>query len=161
MEHHLILIREMDQQMSGSGCCGRVEGDLRGWVGAGSECFFPGRRALMDRFGAVYRAVKAEFGPAVRVTVVDPRNQISLVPMVVRDAFRYRVPALTAARSLLSASVCSALFDGQLLFRREVPPVAQVLDLIRGRWEIAAVGAPPGGATGTGPDGQGSAGRLD
>lgn len=160
MEHHLILIREIDQQMSGSGCCGRVEGDLRQWVGEDERCFFPERRALMDRFGVVYRAVKAEFGEEVRVTVVDPRNQISLVPMVVRDALRYRVPALTALQSVLSASVCSALFDGQLLFRREVPPVDRVLELIRGRWEIAAVGAPPrpGAAR---SDGTRGTGRLD
>lgn len=140
MEHHLILIREIDQQMSGSGCCGRVEGDLRGWVGAGEECFFPGRRALMDRFGELYRAVKAEFGEQVRVSVVDPRNQVSLIPMLIRDAFRYHVPAMTAVQSMFSASVCSAVFDGQLLFRRELPPVEQVLHLIRGRMAIARVG---------------------
>jgi hypothetical protein len=141
MQHHLILIREVDEQLSGSGCCGRVEGDLRGWVGEGDRCFFPERRVLMDRFGAVYRAVKAEFGDQVRISVVDPRNQISLVPMMVRDAFRYHVPALTVAQSVLSAGVCSAVLDGQLLFHREVPPVTQVLELIRGRLAIARVGA--------------------
>lgn len=144
MQHHLILIREIDEQLSGSGCCGRVEGDLRQWVGARDRCFFPGRRALMDAFGAVYRAVKAEFGEEVRVSVVDPRNQVSLVPMIVRDAVRYRVPALTALQSVLSAGVCSAVFDGQLLFRRELPPVERVLELIRGRRRVARVGAPDG-----------------
>lgn len=146
MEHHLILIREIDQQMSGSGCCGRVEGDLRQWVGGGAgagrgdRCFFPDRRALMDRFGTLYRAVKDEFGERVRISVVDPRNQVSLVPMVLRDAVRYRVPALTAAQSILAAGVCSAVFDGQLLFRREIPPVDRVLGLMAGRMEIHAVG---------------------
>ena len=148
MDHHLILIREIDQQMSGSGCCGRVEGDLRQWVGGGGgrggaaedRCFFPDRRALMDEFGVLYRAVKEAFGERVRVSIVDPRNQVSLVPMVIRDAVRYRVPALTAVQSLVAAGVCSAVFDGQLLFRREIPPVDRVLALMAGRMEIHAVG---------------------
>lgn len=144
MQHHLILIREIDEQMSGSGCCGRVEGDLRHWVGERERCFFPERRALMDSFGALYRAVKAEFGEEVRVSVVDPRNQLSLVPMIVRDAVRYRVPALTAVQSVLSVGVCSAVFDGQLLFRRELPPVGRVLELIRGRRRVVRVGAAGG-----------------
>ncbi|NIQ53983.1 MAG: hypothetical protein GWN85_11020, partial [Gemmatimonadetes bacterium] len=60
-----------------------------------------------------------------------------------RDAVRYQVPPLTTLRTLLAASVCSAVFDGQLLFRRDVPPPDRVVDLIRGRLRVHAVGAAP------------------
>jgi hypothetical protein len=141
--HHLILVREIDQQMSGSGCCGRVEGDLTGWVGGKTRCFFPRRREMMDRFGALYRRVREEFGEQVRITVIDPRNQISFLPLVLRDAVRYRVPPLTALRTAVSASVCSGVFDGRILFRGEVPTPQEVVDRIRGRMRDHAVGAPP------------------
>jgi hypothetical protein len=36
--------------------------------------------------------------------------------------------------------VCSAIFDGQLLFERHLPAVESVLELIRGRMEIVRVG---------------------
>lgn len=145
--HHLILVREFDQQMSGSGCCGRVEGDMTRWVHGGSEHFFPERRMLMDRFGAIYRAVREAFGAEVQITVLDPRNQISFLPLIVRDAFRYRVPALTALGTALSASISTGIFDGQILFRGEVPTPEAVVERIRGRLQVHHVGAdePPTG----------------
>lgn len=143
MQHHLILVREIDQQMSGSGCCGRVEGDLTGWVGSGEKCFFPERRALMDSIGAIYRAVRREFGEQVEITVVDPRNQLAFLPLVLRDAMRFRVPLLTALQAAFSASVATGILDGQVLFRGEVPSADEALACIAGRLDIHAVGAPP------------------
>lgn len=126
--HHLILVREADQQMSGSGCCGRVQGDLAGWDRSGAV--FAERRATMGRMGEVYRAVREAFGDRVRITVVDPRNQLAFVPLVLRDALRYRVRPLAAARAVLGASVASGILDGRLLFRGAVPdPQAVVRQL--------------------------------
>jgi hypothetical protein len=138
MTHHLILIREFDEQESG---CGRMGGDAARWMHPGSGRFRVQRRGIMDAVGAVYRAVRQAFGEEVAITVVDPRNQISLVPLVLRDAIRYRVPALTALRAVLAAGVSTGIFDGQLLFGGTVPPPAEVIEQIRGRMRVHRVGA--------------------
>lgn len=139
--HHLILIREADQQMSGSGCCGRIEGDAVLWDTDG--CVFQERRNKMNQVGEIYRAVRQRFGHDIEITIVDPRNLVSFLPLVVRDAFRYDVPVLTALRSMGSTSLSSAVFDGQVLYEGRIPAPEEVLDLITERLEIHRVGREP------------------
>lgn len=132
--HHLILVRELDQQMSSSGCCGRIEGDAAFWSSDG--CVFPERRVMMNRFGEIYRAVRQTFGDSVEITVIDPRNLIAFFPLVIRDAIRFQVPLGTALRAATSTSIATAILDGQLLFARKAPSPAEVVDLISGRLTI-------------------------
>ncbi|HUE96481.1 MAG TPA: hypothetical protein VMN39_07460 [Longimicrobiaceae bacterium] len=139
--HHLILVREIDQQMSSSGCCGRIEGDAAFWGPDG--CTFPDRREKMERVGEIYRAVRGTYGDAVTITIVDPRNFVSFLPLVARDAFRFGVPIGTALRALTATSLSTAVFDGQLLYAGRIPAPAEVLGLIRDRLHIARVGDAP------------------
>ena len=137
--HHLILLREIDQQMSGSGCCGRIEGDAALWGEHG--CVFPERREKMDRIGEIYRAVREAFGQEVEITIIDPRNLISFLPLVIRDAVRNRVPVGSALRAISSTSVSTGVFDGELLFSRSIPHPAEVVDVIAGRMAVHRVGS--------------------
>jgi len=112
--HHLILIREIDQQASGAGCCG-LQGDVARWDSAGQ--IFAERRKRMDRMGEIYRAVRASFPKEVEISVVDPRNFLSLAALVARDAFRFSVPFRTAAEALTATSVATGIFDGEVIFK--------------------------------------------
>jgi hypothetical protein len=136
--HHLILVREIDQQMSGSGCCGRLEGDAAGWSDSG--CVFPERRERMERVGEIYRAVRAAYGAEVEITIIDPRNLVAFIPFVIRDALRFRVPVGTTLRALASASLSTAVLDGQLLYGGVIPSPEAVVRMIAGRLEIDRVG---------------------
>jgi hypothetical protein len=137
--HHLILVREIDQQMSGSGCCGRIEGDAALWSTDG--CVFPERRDRMTRMGEIYRAVRAAYPDSVEITIVDPRNYISFLPLVARDAMRYRVPITTALQAMASTSLSTAVLDAQLLFRGSLPTPEEVVSLIAERLRIHRVGS--------------------
>ena len=139
--HHLILVRECDQQMSGSGCCGRIEGDAIFWDDQGN--IFGERREKMEQVGEIYRAVRAAFGNEIEITVLDPRNVVSFVPMVARDAIRHKVPMLTALRAMGSTSLSSAVLDGQQLYVGRIPDPQEVVDLIAARLEIHRVGMAP------------------
>lgn len=139
--HHLILVREIDQQMSGSGCCGRIEGDAAFWDTEG--CVFQERREKMNRVGEIYRAVRSRFGDDVAITIVDPRNLVSFLPLVIRDAFRHQVPFFTALRAMVSTSLSTAVLDGQLLYSGRIPSAAEALDLIERRLMIDHVGRIP------------------
>jgi hypothetical protein len=84
----VILIRESPEQVTGSGCCGKLEGDT--WVLAPRDLFPEVRRGQRE-LGVLYRALR-EFFPEDRVAVVtvDPRNQLFLVPKLWYDVFHYR-----------------------------------------------------------------------
>jgi len=119
----LILVREWEQQMSSSGCCGRLEGDLLDW---GGERCFPERRALMEGAGTLYRAARRAFGEEVEIRVVDPRNMVSLLPILLRDFRRHRVPLRQALRTLAGLGVNSVVVNGRLLSRGPWPDRREV-----------------------------------
>ncbi len=82
--HRILLVREWDQQTTGSGCCGRLEGGDSEIAGASD---FGRCRQDMEAMGAVYRALREEL-PQLDVQVVDPRNLTFLLPGMLRDARR-------------------------------------------------------------------------
>jgi len=52
----IILVREWEQQLSSSGCCGRIEGDFLHF-GTEAERPFQERRSAMECAGTLYRAL--------------------------------------------------------------------------------------------------------
>lgn len=123
----VILVREWEQQMSSSGCCGRLEGDVLLWRG---ERCFPERRAHMESAGGLYRAIQERFGDTVQVHVVDPRNLPGLLPMLLRDFWRHRVPARTALRTLSAMTVTTVVVNGRLFSSGGWPPAGLLCDAL-------------------------------
>lgn len=67
----VICIREWEQQMSSSGCCGRLEGDFLNWNG---ETCFPERRQKMEEAGVPPREwLRAIGGLKVNAVIVNGR----------------------------------------------------------------------------------------
>ena len=64
----VLLIREWEQQMSSSGCCGRLEGDFL--APRGERCF-PERRSVMEAMGPLYRDLRSQYGDEVEINVVE------------------------------------------------------------------------------------------
>jgi len=139
--HHLILIRETEG-MGGPGCCSRIGSD--GAIWGSDRAVFSERQERCDRLGEILQAIRNQFGHEIEVTIVDPRNIVSFIPLVVRDAVRNRVPVATALRAISSTSVMTGVFDGQLLFSGKIPPAGEVIEQIAGRMTIDRVGAVAG-----------------
>jgi hypothetical protein len=121
----VILIREWEQQMSSSGCCGRLEGDFL--VQHGERCFLE-RRRRMEGVGRLYRAIQERLGDAVELHVVDPRNLPALLVLLARDFFRYRVPFAEIVATLGSVSVTAVVVHGRLRARETLPPASTLVD---------------------------------
>ena len=124
----VLLIREWDRQMSSSGCCGRLEGDFFLTPSAG-ECF-PERRRTMEAVGRLYREIRESWGDRVEIAVIDPRNMISLLPLLVRDFRAHRVPAGERIRTLLRVPVVGVIVNGRLVARGRVPHVDELEPLL-------------------------------
>ncbi len=123
----VILVREWEQQMSSSGCCGRLEGDALFWNG---ERCFPERRTLMEGAGTLFRAVRDVFGDTVVVRVVDPRNLPALLPMLLQEFWRHRVPLASVWRTLSGMAVTTVIVNGRLFSRGEWPSADQLCDAL-------------------------------
>lgn len=98
----VILIREKAEQLTGSGCCGKV--DAHALPPAAAE--FSHNRADQRRCGYLHQTIRKLFPDSdgadhVTIVTVDPRNQLYLTAKIVRDIWRYRPPIRDAMRCLL------------------------------------------------------------
>jgi hypothetical protein len=134
----VILVREWEQQMSGSGCCGRLEGDFALCRG---DRVFAERRAVMEGMGPVYRMLRERFGAAVDIQVVDPRN-VSLLLLLLRDFRAFRVGFRTAIRTLLRLPKQGVVVNGRLVDRSARPDPERVAAVVAST--VAHAGAPVG-----------------
>lgn len=120
----VILIREHAEQLTGSGCCGKLEGD-NALVG-GRPVFALARRG-QQQMGVLHRAVREFFPPRdgrelVAVEVVDPRNQLYLWPKLIGDVLRYR-PGLSAGLRTIAQffALPAVIVNGRVISRRGQP----------------------------------------
>ncbi len=117
----VILIREVAEQLTGSGCCGKLEGDNALW--RGGQLFERTRREQRD-VGVLHRAIR-EFYPAqggrerVSVVTVDPRNQLYLVPKLWSDVAVFRPGWRAGLRTALQMfSLPAVVINGRVLSGR-------------------------------------------
>lgn len=124
----VILIREYDQQLTGGGCCGRLAGDF---AFCASEPVFAERRTIMERMGPVYRALRERFGDGVEIQVVDPRN-FSLLFLLVRDLWAFRVGWRSALRTLTRVGTHAVVVNGRLADRTDHPDPLSIAAMVAG-----------------------------
>jgi len=129
----VILIREWESQMSSSGCCGRLGGDFL--EQRGERCF-PERRAAMEAMGPLYRDLRSRYGDDLEITVVDPRNLISVLALLVRDTRAHGLGILSALGTMFRIKLNTVIVNGRLITRGQWPESARV---------YAALGDPPAG----------------
>ncbi len=128
MAHQVLLVRPWDQQMSGSGCCGRL-GGLGNELG-NEEDFAP-QRCDMESMGVVYRALRGALSPDVEMTVVDPRNTVWLVPWLLRKGWARGLRGKMLLREVRrGTSTTAVVVDGRTVAWGQLPGSAQVVDLV-------------------------------
>ena len=123
----VLLVREWEQQMSSSGCCGRLEGDFL--APRGERCF-PERRNVMEAMGPLYQGLRARYGDAVEVNVIDPRNVGTLFALLVRDFRAHRTGIRQALRTLFSYSITTTIVNGRIVARGRWPELDEVADAL-------------------------------
>jgi len=123
---HVILIREWEQQLTGSGCCGKLEGDV---VVCPEGRVFAERRAVMERMGAVYQAIKSRFGEAVEIDVVDPRNA-GLFFILLGDFRAFRVGFRDALATLFRIPKQAVIVNGRIADLTEFPDPRRIGDVV-------------------------------
>ena len=122
----VILIREWEEQLSGSGCCGKVGGDFLAREG---EPAFRERRACMEAMAPLSRTLRETFGDAIELQVVDPRNAF-LFFILLRDFWAFRVGIVEAVKTAGRLPVQAVVVNGRLISRGEWPDPLEVVQIL-------------------------------
>lgn len=121
--HRVLLVREWDQQVGGSGCCGRLNSASVEALCDNADSPYAGSRADMERVGEIYGILRERWDPDdVELTVVDPRNTIWLLPAIWRDGRRRGLSVLSRLKQLNRGTApCAVVCDG-LVVASDVTP---------------------------------------
>ncbi|MDR6226962.1 hypothetical protein [Desmospora profundinema] len=133
----VLLVREIDGQMSSSGCCGRVAGDAARWSREGPV--FAERRRWMEEMGRLYRGLESRFGEKVQLDVVDPRNLFSYTALLWqagRQAGRSPLPLM--AGWLTGWHRLAVFVDGKPIATGHVPSLEKVAEAVEHRLQFGA-----------------------
>jgi hypothetical protein len=124
--HRVLLVREWDQQVGGSGCCGRLNSAAVGSVCENAESPYAHSRVDMEAMGRVYTALQERFdSDEVELTVVDPRNSAWLLPTIWRDGRRRGLSVTSRLRQMSRATApCTVVCDGLVVANDATPQEA-------------------------------------
>ncbi|MFQ5683492.1 MAG: hypothetical protein ACE5HC_09500 [Candidatus Binatia bacterium] len=121
MNPRIIFIRENAETLTCSDCAGTLEGIEA--FGSRQVPDYAPAKSVMDRVGALYLALRKQYGDTVEIDVVDPRNEIYLIPVLLGDYRRYHPPILTFLKTLfLGISPSSVIVNGRAIHIGELPP---------------------------------------
>lgn len=108
----IILVRETDAQLTGSGCCGKLEGDNAKFC---DSYVFAESRQIKETMGDLLRALRKKFSDAIEITVVDPRNFLYLYPKILKDNWKYRPSVKSALKAIfMMVAVPSIVINGEI-----------------------------------------------
>jgi hypothetical protein len=134
--HQVILIRPWDMSDGvGAGCCSG--GSTKGLCVDPSHHEAPTGTPFIERttwqpLAQVYLALREGLPDDVDVEIVDPRNHLYLIPVLMRSARRRGLgwwDALVAA--LRAPGYAAIIVDGQGVSQGDVPPPTRALRLVQ------------------------------
>lgn len=113
----IILIRETDAQLTGSGCCGKLEGDNAKF----NESFvFSETRQIKETMGDIFQTLTKKFTGSVEIAIVDPRNFLYLYPKILKDVLVFRPSLKSTLKAIfMMIAVPSIIINGEIFRTNE------------------------------------------
>ncbi len=108
----IIIIRETDAQLTGSGCCGKLEGDNARF---NNSFVFAEARRIKETMGDVLQTLAKRFSESIQISVVDPRNFLYLYPKILKDVLVFRPPLKSTLKAVfMMIAVPSIVINGEI-----------------------------------------------
>lgn len=125
----ILLVRESAEQLTGSGCCGKLEGTA---AFQKRNNLFPNTFNNKCVFGELYILLRDRYAQDdIEVTMVDPRNVWYLIPGLIKDILLYRPAWNDAVRTLFCAfRVPAVICNGRVLISGDIPSIQQLAEQI-------------------------------
>ena len=123
--HSLIFIRENEGQLTGSDCCGKMEGD---WRVENGQPIFEEQRKVISTIAPLFLAIKDRFKDKIEISIVDPRNQLFLFPKIFRDFLCYKRFSFAVFRSLfMMYRLPAIIINGELKYSGKLPSESELI----------------------------------
>ena len=107
----VIIVREQDEIVAA--CCVPFEG---GFVKElGKLDLFLSTTEMIQSTGELYQRLKNDYGHAVDIDIVDPRNQGYLFPRLIKDIIHFKVPMIQALKTIFALKVPAIIYNGRLI----------------------------------------------
>ena len=84
----------------------------------------------MQAMGPLYRALRERYDDAIDLDVVDPRDLLTVVVLLLRDFRRHQVGVLEALKTLARLPVQAVVVNGRLVARGRWPEPEEVIALL-------------------------------
>ncbi len=108
----IILVRETDAQLTGSGCCGKLEGDNAKFS---NSFVFAETRQIKETMGDVLQSLTKRFSDSIEISVVDPRNFLYLYPKILKDVLVFRPSLKSTLKAIfMMIAVPSIVINGEI-----------------------------------------------
>lgn len=122
----VVLVRQWDEQVGGSGCCGRLS-SVAAETFHGEDPYHHCRED-MEVQGVVYRSLREQYDEdQLDLTIADPRNTTWLLPAIWRDARRRGLgPWATLRQVHRGTSPRAVICDGLVLTTDAATPAEAV-----------------------------------
>jgi len=121
----IILIREMDEQISGGRCSCRARNELF----RSRDPAFAERRQIMERMGELYRMLRYRFQKAIDIQIIDPRN-VTLPFLLVGEFYAHGVGFRDAVRTLFRMGPHAVLVNGRIVDTTAAPDIPGIVTLV-------------------------------
>ena len=125
----VILIRENAETLTCSNCAGTLEG-----IDAFGTCQVPDYepiRALMMQMGQLYQALRREFGNRIEIEIVDPRNALYLLPVLMVDYRRFHPPLGSFLKTLFfGVGPASIIVNATAVYTGTLPSPQQLVNKV-------------------------------
>lgn len=108
--NNIIIIREDDEVVA---CCVPLDGDFVKET-AGIDLFL-NRQEEMESVGELYTRLHDEFSNVADIQIVDPRNQIYLVPKMISEGLKNSIPIGKILKAAFLFRVPAVFVNGELL----------------------------------------------
>ncbi len=108
----IILVRETDAQLTGSGCCGKLEGDNAKFS---NSFVFAETRQIKETIGGILQTLNKRFSDSIEICVVDPRNFLYLYPKILKDVLIFRPSLKSTLKAIfMMIAVPSIVINGEI-----------------------------------------------
>lgn len=106
MDHSILFIRETQEQITGSDCCGVLRGEFNRENGLPLFQDTLEKNKILNELGDY---LYQKYHPGFEIKYIDPRNQMYLIPKLIKDVFIYKPSFKDSLKTIFQFFNCPAI----------------------------------------------------
>lgn len=110
-KHSILIIREQGEMVTA--CCVPLDGGFVNELN-GTD-IFKSCQVQIQSTAELYKILSKDKDDHTEIIVVDPRNYVYILPKLIKDVIRFRVPLLEALKTIFLYRMPAVIVNGYLI----------------------------------------------